>query len=169
MTAHSNKKEGLKIVRHFNAPKALVFEAFSSAEAFAEWWGPTGMPVSVTHFDFRAGGKTHYKMEGNGHVMWGLFQYKNISSPDLIEFISSFSDEEGNVCKAPFPIEFPDKVFNRITLTEHKGVTTLALEGHPIDPTNEQEATYYSMTESMEQGFGGTFNQLEQYLLKRTT
>jgi len=33
-------KEGLKIVRAFKAPKQLGFQAFSTAEAFAEWWGP---------------------------------------------------------------------------------------------------------------------------------
>jgi uncharacterized protein YndB with AHSA1/START domain len=33
----TDKKDGLKIVRDFKAPKSLVFQAFSNAEAFAEW------------------------------------------------------------------------------------------------------------------------------------
>ena len=162
----TGKQEGLKIVREFKAPKELVFDAFSTAEAFAEWWGPVGMPVTVKHFDFKKGGKAHYKMEGAGKTMWGLFKYENIERPDLVEFINSFSDEEGNICKAPFPIEFPLEIFNRILLEENNGVTTLTLHGHPVNATPEQEATYYSMTENMTQGFTGTFDQLEQYLLK---
>src|SRR5215204_2187904 len=98
MDHQTKKTKGLKIVRDFNAPKALVFEAFATAEAFAEWWGPVGMPVTVLHFDFKQGGKVHYKMEGNGQTMWGVFNYKNIVRPDLLEFVSSFSDESGNVC-----------------------------------------------------------------------
>ena len=47
MVNQTEQKEGLKIVREFNAPIALVFETFSSAEAFAQWWGPVGMPVTV--------------------------------------------------------------------------------------------------------------------------
>ena len=166
MEHQTTKKEGLKIVRDFNAPKALVFDAFATAEAFAEWWGPIGMPITVLDFDFKQGGKVHYKMEGNGQTMWGIFNYHNIVKPDLLEFVSSFSDEGGNICKAPFPMEFPLEIFNQITLEENNGITTLTLSGHPINATSEQEATYYSMTANMSQGFAGTFNQLEAYITK---
>jgi uncharacterized protein YndB with AHSA1/START domain len=162
----TNKKEGLKIVRDFNAPKALVFDAFATAEAFAEWWGPVGMPIKVLHFDFREGGKLHYKMEGNGQTMWGVFNYKNITRPDLLEFVSSFSDESGNICNSPFPIEFPREIFNRMILEEKNGVTTVTLSGYPINATTEQETVYYSMIENMSEGFAGTLNQLEAYLTK---
>jgi uncharacterized protein YndB with AHSA1/START domain len=162
-----DKMMGLKIVREFDAPKSLVFEAFSTADALAEWWGPVGMPITVAYFDFRKGGKFHYKMVGNGQTMWGLFKYENISSPDMIEFINCFSDEKGNVCKAPFPIDFPLEIFNQLTLTENNGITTLTLQGHPINATPEQEATYYSMIENMDQGFKGTFDQLEKFLIKK--
>lgn len=166
MEDHLHKKEGLKIVRDFNAPKNLVFDAFATAEAFAEWWGPVGMPITVLHFDFKPGGKVHYKMEAPGQIMWGIFNYHNIVEPDLLEFVSSFSDEGGNICRAPFPIEFPLEIFNRLTLEENNGITTVTLSGHPVNPTPEQEATYNSMFENMSQGFAGTFNQLEAYLAK---
>lgn len=166
MEQSANKKEGLQIVRSFKAPKKLVFDAFATAEAFAAWWGPAGMPVTVTHFDFRDGGKTHYKMEGHGQIMWGLFRYQTIVKPDAISFISSFSDESGAVCKAPFPIEFPLEIFNELHLEESDGTTTLTLSGYPINATAEQEATYHSMKENMSQGFAGTFAQLDTYLEK---
>ena len=166
MTNQTDKKEGLKIVHDFNAPKALVFDAFAAAEAFAEWWGPVGMPVTVLHFDFRQGGKVHYKMEGHGQVMWGVFNYRNVVRPDLLEFVSSFSDEGGNICKSPFPIEFPLEIFNQLILEEKNGITTVTLSGHPVNATPEQEATYYAMIDNMNQGFTGTLNQLEAYLAK---
>ena len=159
-------KEGLKIVRDFKAPKALVFQAFSTKDAFAEWWGPVGMPITVIQFDFRQGGKLHYKMEDKGQTMWGIFKYRNIKSPDLIEFVNSFSDESGNICRPPFTIEFPYEIFNQLTLVEKNGITTITLSGYPINATPEQEATYYSMISNMTQGFDGTLNQLEAYLTK---
>lgn len=167
MINSTNMKPGLKIIRFFNAPKEVVFEAFASAEALAEWWGPAGMPVTVKSFDFSPGGRFHYKMEGNGQIMWGLFNYKTITRPELIEFVSSFSDEEGNVCKSPFPMDFPLEIFNELSLTESKGRTMLTLQGHPINATPGQEATYTSITANMEEGFGSTFDQLERYLQSR--
>ena len=164
MVQQNEKKQGLNIVRAFKAPKDLVFGAFSQAEAFVQWWGPAGMPMKIKHFDFRTGGTLHYKMEGGEKVMWGLFKYGQILKPVLIEFVSSFSDEAGNICKSPFPMDFPLEIFNRLTLTEMDGITTLTLAGHPINATSEQEATYYSIRKNMEEGFGGTFDQLEKYL-----
>ena len=164
MKNQTEKKAGLKIVRDFKAPRALVFQAFSTAETFADWWGPAGLPVTIKHFDFRKDGKLHYKSEGGGHSMWGLFTYGNIVSPELIEFTNSFSDENGNICKAPFPMEFPLEIFNQITLRENNGITTLTLEGHPLNATPEQEATFYTIIDSLSGGFAGTFNQLDEHL-----
>jgi uncharacterized glyoxalase superfamily protein PhnB/uncharacterized protein YndB with AHSA1/START domain len=162
-----HKKPGLKIVRHFNAPKEVVFEAFANAEAMGEWWGPAGMGLIVKSFDFTPGGKFHYKMESEGQIMWGLFKYVAINKPDAIEFISSFADEEGNISRSPFPMDFPLEILNQLTFTETAGRTTLTLQGHPINATNEQEATYSNIKENMEQGFGGTFDKLERYLQSR--
>ncbi len=164
MEQPAEKQSGLKIVRQFKAPKTLVFDAFASPEAFSQWWGPSGSQLSVVSFDFQPGGRTHYKMEGNGHVMWGLFQYKNIQRADLLEFINSFADVEGNIITSPFPMDFPLEVFNRITLEEKGGITTLTIQGHPINATAAQIETYNSIKDNMEQGFGGTFDQLEAYL-----
>jgi uncharacterized glyoxalase superfamily protein PhnB/uncharacterized protein YndB with AHSA1/START domain len=160
-------KPGLKIVRHFNAPKEVVFEAFANAEAMGEWWGPKGMDLTVKTFDFTPGGKFHYKMEGNGQTMWGLFKYVNLNKYDLIEFISSFYDENGNICTSPFPMDFPLEIFNQMVLTEANGRTTLTLQGHPVNATITQEETYTSIKANMEEGFGGTFDKLERYIKSR--
>lgn len=66
MTANNQteKKEGLTIVRHFNAPKQVVFDAFANAEAMGEWWGPAGMDLTVKTFEFKPGGNftTRWKL-----------------------------------------------------------------------------------------------------------
>ena len=160
----TEKQPGLKIVRQFKAPKTLVFDAFASPEAFSQWWGPSGSQLSVVSFDFKPGGRTHYKMEGNGHIMWGLFQYKNIRRADLLEFVNSFADAEGNIITSPFPMDFPLEIFNQITLEENEEITTLTIQGYPINATAAQIETYNAIKDNMEQGFGGTFDQLEAYL-----
>ncbi|MES3016387.1 MAG: SRPBCC domain-containing protein [Bacteroidota bacterium] len=160
-------EKGLKIVRHFNAPKEVVFEAFADPDALSEWWGPVGMSLEVNSLNFIPGGKFHYKMEGGGQVMWGLFVYGNINRYDLIEFISSFSDDKGNVCTSPFPMDFPLEIFNQITLTELNGRTTLTLQGHPINATAAQESTYSGIKENMQEGFAGTLDKLEKYIQSR--
>ncbi len=157
----------MKIVRQFKAPQALVFNAYASEEAFAEWWGlPRGSQLTVKHFDFREGGRTLYKLDSNGMIMWAMFRYQVIKSPDSIEFLSSFTDSEGNIITSPFPFDFPLEVYNRITLSEANGVTTQTLYAEPLNATAEQEETFMKLNESMNQGYAGTFGQLDAYLAK---
>ena len=164
---NQTEKAVLKIVRQFEAPKSLVFDAFTTADALGEWWGPAEMPITVLHLDFKKGGRFHYKMTGNEQTMWGLLRYENIASPNKIEFISAFSDEKGNVCKSPFPIDFPLEVFNQFIFTEDSGITTLTIQAYPVNATAEQEATFYSILENMDQGTSAMLNQLERFLVKR--
>lgn len=156
--------EEFVITRTFNAPRELVFNAFANEEALSKWWGPAGMQLIVLRLNFEPKGTFHYKMEANGHAMYGIFHYKNIEPTHLIEYVSSFSNENGDITKAPFDIDFPLELFNQVTLTENNGKTILRLQGYPVNASKEQEAVYVSMFASMQQGFGGTFDKLEKYL-----
>jgi uncharacterized protein YndB with AHSA1/START domain len=48
----------LALTRIFNAPRALVYQAFTDPEHFAVWWGPIGnsLPRDEIDFDVRPGG-----------------------------------------------------------------------------------------------------------------
>jgi len=54
----------LVIERVFNAPRELVWKAWTESEHIAKWWGPEGFTTRVEENDFRAGGKTRYVMVG---------------------------------------------------------------------------------------------------------
>jgi len=101
-------------------------------------------------------------MEGK---WWGLFVYHEIKAPEKISFVNSFSDENGNVTRAPFSQTFPLEVMNNWALTEENGKTTITLKGKPINATEEENKFLKGMEASMQQGFGGTFDQLEEYLV----
>jgi uncharacterized protein YndB with AHSA1/START domain len=48
----------LALTRTFNAPRALVYQAFTDPDQFAAWWGPIGnsLPREEIEFDVRSGG-----------------------------------------------------------------------------------------------------------------
>ncbi len=162
----NNKKTELIIKREFNASKEIVFNAFSNTEALSQWWGPPGVPITVVKLNFNPNGVFHYKAEMNGQIMWGRFVYKQIRKPDLLEFISSFSDENCGITRAPFSEKFPLEIFNRFEFTEQNGKTAITLKGYPLNATDEEIQAFAEMTAGMQQGFSGTFNQLEKYLSK---
>ncbi len=157
----------LVITRVLDAPIDLVFKTITQAEHLAHWWGPKGLKLNVLQLELRVGGVFHYGMEAeNGQKMWGKFVYREINPPSSITFVNSFADEQGNTIRAPFSPAWPLEILNVWTFTEQDGKTLLTLHGRPINATNEEIELFESMKTSMQQGFGGTFDQLTEYLTK---
>ncbi|MDX1409444.1 MAG: SRPBCC domain-containing protein [Saprospiraceae bacterium] len=71
------KDRTLTIERTFDAPLALVWEAWTQADHIAAWWGPKGMPFEVVVHDFRVGGRWQYVMQmpnGQSFIAEGVYQ-----------------------------------------------------------------------------------------------
>lgn len=159
------EKNVLNIKRVINAPRELVFEAFTKAEHLMHWWGPAGCTLTVLSLDVKAGGKFHYKMSmPNGQDMYGVFHYREIQSPEKIIFTNSFADEKGNIIATTMLENFPKEILNTWTFTEENGVTTLNLVGVPLSEKAEEIATFNGMNENMNIGFNKTFDQLDAYM-----
>lgn len=163
---NNNTPAGFQMEYRFKAPRELVFKAFSDAEALNAWWGPVETRNSVISLDFRPGGIFHFRMEGQGHVSYGRFLFRDIQPPYLLEFTNAFADEQAQVVKAPFDMPFPLEILYRITLREEGAETVLSLTGQPLNATPEETASFRSINSSMHQGFGATFGQLALYLHK---
>src|SRR4051812_48533388 len=155
----------LVITREIDAPRELVYAAWTEAEHLAHWWGPKGFTWVSATLEFRPGGQFHYQMRSpDGRDMWGKFVYHEIDPPERIVFLNSFSDEAGNTVRAPFSANWPLEVHNTITFEERNGKPLVTLRGEPYQATDDERETFKSMHPSMQQGFGATFEQLDAYL-----
>ena len=161
------KRNDFTITRVLNASREMVFKAFTDPKHLAHWWGPKGCTLSVAKIELKPGGTFLYCMElPGGHSMWGKFVYLEIKAPEKIIFINSFSDKEGNIIRHPMAPTWPLEVYNVWTLIEQNGKTTLTLSGHPHNASDEENKTFYDSVHMMQDGFKGTFDNLEEYLVK---
>ena len=153
------------IAREFDAPRDLVWKAWTEPERLARWWGAPGSEIRVESLDLRAGGTFHYSMRTpNGPEMWGKFVYREVNPEDCLVFVTCFSDANGGVTRNPWIAGWPLEILNTLTLTEHDGKTTLTLRGGPINASAEELQTFAAGVSGMQQGFAGTFKQLDRYL-----
>jgi len=103
------------IIRHFDAPRALVFEAWTKAEHVARWWDPSGLPLAVCEIDLRPNGAFRWVNRapdgGEGYSFTGI--YREIEPPGKLIFASSSGPghstliftEEGRRTKLTITIE----------------------------------------------------------------
>jgi uncharacterized protein YndB with AHSA1/START domain len=155
------------IARTFDAPRERVWRAFTEVERMKQWFGPKGFTTKVAKMDFRPGGMYHYCLVSpDGKEMWGKAVYREIAAPERLVWVNSFSDPEGGITRHPMAPTWPRVMLTTITFAEQGGRTTVTVHWLPIDPTPEERRTFDAGHDSMRQGWGGTFEQLEAYLAK---
>ncbi|WP_202080450.1 SRPBCC family protein [Caldalkalibacillus salinus] len=159
----------VEITHTFNASREQVFKAFTEAEHLQNWWGPKGWAFHVSQSDFRPGGVFHYSQQpADGDVMWVKFVYNEMVAPEKIVYTNFFSDEEGQIVRAPFDESWPLETLNTLMFTEDEGQTTLTAIITPASATEEELKTFGASQDMVHAGFSGTFNQLEDYLSKES-
>lgn len=158
--------EPFVISRVFDAPRELVFKAFTEPEHMKHWWGPRGFKVIASNMDLRPGGTYHYGLKApDGATMWGRFVYREIVAPERLVLVNSFSDAEGGITRHPMSPTWPLEMLSIFSFEDvGEGRTKLTISWTPFNASDEELATFEKGRPSMTQGWSGTFEQLEAYL-----
>ena len=149
------ERRAFVIERIFDAPRELVFKAYSDPEYLKQWFGPKGWTLPVCKVDFRPGGIWHYCMKGpEGEESWGKAVYQEIVEPERIVYADAFSDVEGNV------LEDMPELMVTVTFTDHNGQTKLTSRTLFASAADLQTTLEMGMVE----GINETFDRLAAYL-----
>ena len=92
-----NEIERMTVTRVFDAPRELVWKAWTEPKYVMQWWGPQGFSAPVCQMDFRVGGKTLLCMKSpEGQEFWNGIEYHEIIPHEKIVSSMYFADAKGN-------------------------------------------------------------------------
>jgi uncharacterized protein YndB with AHSA1/START domain len=137
----------IRLVRVFNAPQHLVFEAWTKPEHVKHWWDPSGRPLSICEIDLRPGGAFRFvnsALQGPGHAFTGT--YREVIPPSRLTFGSPAPDGTDSVGTLEFE--------------EHAGETTLTL----TMKASSKEARDAMLAMRIDVGTARTLENLGRYL-----
>jgi uncharacterized protein YndB with AHSA1/START domain len=93
----ANEIEHMVVTRVFDAPRELVWKAWTDPKYIMQWWGPKGFTAPVCKMDFRVGGKLLCCMKApDGQEGWNVVEYHEIVPYEKIVSSMYFSDSKGN-------------------------------------------------------------------------
>lgn len=96
-----NEIERMVVTRVFDAPRELVWRAWTDPKYVMLWWGPKGFTAPVCKMDFRVGGKFLYCMRSpDGQDFWNAGEYHEIVPCEKIVSSMYFADSDGNPVEA---------------------------------------------------------------------
>jgi uncharacterized protein YndB with AHSA1/START domain len=150
----TSEAQELVLTRVFDAPRELVFKAWTDPQRVAQWWGPRCFTNPVCELDVRPGGAIRIHMRGpDGTVYPMTGVYQEVVEPERIVFTSAALDAEGN------PLF---EVLTTVTFVEQDGKTKQTLHARVIKRTAEA-APYLK---GMEAGWTQSLERLAESLAR---
>jgi uncharacterized protein YndB with AHSA1/START domain len=139
------------MTRVFDAPRHLVWDAFTKPGLLARWFGPRGWSLAVCEVDLKVGGGFRFVLRGpNGREMGMRGVYREIVPTERSVHIESFDDYPGS-----------DSTVTAV-LVEHEGKTTFTAT--VLYPSKEvRDAVIKS---GMEHGAAESYDRLAEMLVE---
>jgi uncharacterized protein YndB with AHSA1/START domain len=158
----TSAQQELVITRVFDAPRELVWKAWTEPEHMMRWSGPKGFTTPVCKIDFRVGGVFLNCMRSpEGQDYWSTGVYREIVPLERIVCTDSFADEKGNVVPAThygMTDDVPLEMLVTVTFEDMDGKTRMTLrhEGLPAGEMSDGAGT----------GWNESFDKLAEFLAK---
>jgi len=122
----------LVVTRVLDAPRSLVFEAWTRPEHLARWWGPQGFTLVTCELDVRPGGAWYRRMrspEGSEHIKRGV--YREVVAPERLVF--TYLNEAADGTPGP-------EMLVTVTFEEEGAGTRLTLRQTGFESVAERDA-----------------------------
>ena len=140
------------ITRAFDAPRELVFEAWTQPEHVRHWWGWRSSTMIVCEADVRPGGSWRYvTREENGMEVPFTGVYQEVTPPERVVHTEIYDVE---------PFNAGDPAVSTVTFSEQDGRTTVTVT--TLYPTREVRDMV--LGSGMEAGAAESYNRLAEHL-----
>lgn len=140
------------ISRVFDAPRELVFEAWTSPQLLVRWFAPRGCSVHFERIDVRPGGGFHSCIRDGSFECWCVGVYEEIINPERLVYTIAIADRHGNKV-APASVghdaKWPPETRLSVTFEEHEGKTRLTLRQDVSESLAKQTGAYPSWLEML--------------------
>ena len=145
----------VSITKEFDAPRDLVWDAYTKPELLDQWWAPKPFASRTKVMEFREGGRRFYAMVSpDGQERWAIQKYTSITPKTNFKLFNAFADESENP-------ELPGSDWD-LNFSSQRGTTKVSISIY-----NESLERLERMVEmGFKEGFTMTLNSLEELLAK---
>ena len=144
----------IRIERMFDAPRELVFDAWTQPERLLQWYAPRGCTITLAKLDARPGGRFHWCIHNPAFGdCWCVGVYREIVRPERVVYTLATADSAGNEIdpqQAGHDPRWPRETLVRVTLEEVRGRTKLTLEQNVSESLAKHTGAHPSWLEMLD-------------------
>lgn len=155
LTVTTRDDRDIVLSREFNAPRRMVFDAWTKPKLLMRWYGARGWNLTGCYVDLRVGGRWRFVSQGpDGSIMAQSGVYQAIHAPDRVVYTEKFDNQS-----------YPGETLVAHVFVERSGKTTVTSTlRYPSRDARDIVLRY-----PMARGVGESFDRLAELLAQGET
>ncbi|NQV82427.1 MAG: SRPBCC domain-containing protein [Rhodospirillales bacterium] len=150
--------------RVFDAPRDLVWRAWTDPELLHRWYGP-GAETIIHKFDLKPGGMWLNEMKWGENSMLSKAVFKEITPPERLVWLhSSFTDSEWNPVSNPKMPDWPRVLLTTVTFEDEGSKTKVRLTWEPFEATDAEITCFAGAVSNMGKGWESGYAIMDEML-----
>ena len=153
-----------KLERIFNAPREMVWKAWTDPEILHRWYGP-GAETTVHQFDLKPGGMWLNEMKWGGNSNYQKVIFQEVEEPEkMVWHHYSATDANWNSTKNPMMADWPALLLTTVIFEQKGDQTNVILTQIPMDATEAEITCFTEMMAGMDNGWGSGYKIIDEIL-----
>lgn len=149
--------------RVFNAPRELVWKAWTDPDLVQRWYGP-GVETVIHEFNLTPGGEWRNEMKMGGGSMFHKVIFQEVNPPEKLVWHHCAVDADWNIAANPMMPDWPRILLTTVTFAEAEGQTTVRISQIPMQATDAEIACFAQMKDAMAGGWGKGYAVIDEVL-----
>ena len=151
------------IDREFDAPRDLVWRAWTDPDLLHRWYGP-GVKTTIHEFDLKPGGVWRNEMQWGDKNDYSKMSFTEVIEPEKMVWHHSSTDADWNVVSNPMMPNWPRVLLTTVIFEDLGDKTKVRLTQVPLDGTAEEIACFAEAMSNMDHGWGSGYKLIDEIL-----
>ncbi len=149
--------------REFDAPRALVWRAWTDPELLARWYGP-GVETIIHEFDLKPGGVWLNEMKWGDKSDLSKALFQEIAPEEKLVWHHSSTDRNWNIVSNPMMPDWPRTLLTTVTFEASGAKTNVRLTWLPLEATDAEIACFAGAMDNFGRGWGSGYAIMDDLL-----
>lgn len=149
--------------RLFDAPRDLVWQAWTDPKLLQHWYGP-GIETVIHEFDLRPGGAWLNEMKWGDNSDFSKMVFQEVVEPEKLVWHHSSTDSEWNVASNMMMPDWPRLLLTTVVFVDVGDKTKVSLTQQPINASDEGLACFAEKMSGMDNGWGSGYKLIDELL-----
>ena len=149
--------------REFDAPRELVWRAWTDPTYLQHWYGP-GVETVIHKFELKVDGVWLNEMKMQQGSSFQKVIFKEVNAPEKLVWHHCSADADWNVAASPMMPDWPRMLLTTVIFTQVGEKTNVRLTQVPMEATEAEIACFAKMKDGMSGGWGGGYALIDELL-----